>query len=69
MTETRAKFIKLLSFIQNSPEFANQDILTFSAFLDDGELAEHIIRMAGRVSKGRQIELHDMMRRLRASSN
>ena len=68
MTPTRAKFIKLLGFIQNAPENVNRDIMTFSAFMDDAELASHIISNARAMSKDRQDALVSMMRDMRETS-
>lgn len=65
MTTKRQKFLELLSFVQNSPEFAHQDIMTFAGFLDDVELASHIVSNARRMSKDRQAGLLSRMREMR----
>ncbi len=68
MTSKRQKFIKLLTFIQNAPEHSHHDILTFSAFMDDVELASHIIANAREMSKARQFDLMAMMRDMREAA-
>lgn len=68
MTPTRAKFIKLLTFIQNAPEHVNRNILTFSAFMDDVDLASHIIANAREMSRERQSALMAMMRDMREAA-
>lgn len=41
---SRKFLMATLVSIQNVPSNWNRDIVTFSAFLDDGELADHILR-------------------------
>lgn len=42
MTEARKDLIKALTSIQNHREFAGQDILTFTGFMDDAEVSLHL---------------------------
>ena len=64
----RDKLIILLTYVQNSEEYINRDILTFSAFLDDRELSVHIISHAKYISGDRKAGLIEMMRRLREAA-
>ena len=41
---SRAACIRLLTAIQNSALYRNQDILTFTGFMDDGEVRQHVLR-------------------------
>ena len=41
---SRDFLMRTLTSIQNVPSNWNRDIVTFSAFLDDAELADHILR-------------------------
>jgi hypothetical protein len=66
MTHTRAKLIKILTFIQN--RFPNQDILTFSGFMDDRELSVHIISYAKQLCEADKIFLVSVMRDMRTQS-
>lgn len=47
---SRDFLMRTLVSIQNVPSNWNRDIVTFSAFLDDGELADHILREFGKLS-------------------
>lgn len=44
MKTTRQTLMTALVKAQNHPANSGQDIVTFSAFLDDAELASHIAR-------------------------
>lgn len=49
-TNNRAELIKALTTIQNHCEFANQDILTFTGFMDEVEVQRHIEACMGRIA-------------------
>lgn len=46
---SRDFLMRTLVSIQNVPGNWDRDIVTFSAFLDDGELADHILREFGKL--------------------
>lgn len=52
MSLPRNSLIRVLTVVQNSAEFANQDIMTFCGFLDNAEVAEHLHRCFDRLSEG-----------------
>ena len=54
MTEARAKFIQVLTFIQNHAENQNCDILTITGFMDDREVSRHIIAQAAALPRAKQ---------------
>lgn len=42
MSLSRSALIRVLTTVQNSATFANQDIMTFCGFLNTAEVAEHL---------------------------
>jgi hypothetical protein len=42
MTEVRKDLIRAVGMIQNHPMYAHQDIVTFTGFMTDDEVREHI---------------------------
>jgi hypothetical protein len=42
MTKARQDLIRAVGMIQNHPMYAHQDILTFTGFMTDNEVREHI---------------------------
>jgi hypothetical protein len=42
MTPTRQDLLQALGQIQNHPLYAHQDIMTFTGFMNDAEVREHI---------------------------
>lgn len=58
MLISRTARIALLASIQNCPEHAGHDILSFSGFLNDSELGDHIMstfRELGEASRRRAL--------------
>lgn len=62
----RNKLIRLLSIVQNDPEFANQDILTFTGFMDEREMSIHLLANASYVSDKTKQKIIDAIRAMRA---
>jgi hypothetical protein len=42
MKTTRQRLLEILTSVQNTERFENQDIMTFSGFMSDEELPEYI---------------------------
>lgn len=42
MTSQRQDLIRAVGMIQNHPMYAHQDIMTFTGFMTDDEVREHI---------------------------
>lgn len=64
----RQKLIRLIGFVQNQPEFVNQDILTFTSFLDDRELTGYFFERFAKLNDPAKVHLHDMVRDMRTQS-
>lgn len=64
----RQKLIHLIGFVQNQPEFINQDILTFTGFLDDRELTGYFFERFAKLNDAAKAHLHNMVRDMRAQS-
>jgi hypothetical protein len=47
----RADLLLALGQIQNHPACCNQDIMTFTAFMNDGEVKDHIDANMARVAR------------------
>lgn len=47
LTADRIDLLQALSQIQNHPACVNQDIMTFTGFMDDAEVRAHIERYMG----------------------
>ncbi len=64
---SRDFLMRVLVSIQNVPGNWERDIVTFSAFLDDSELADHILREFGKLPDASRRLVFETTRERRAS--
>lgn len=64
----RQKLIHLIGFVQNQPEFINQDILTFTGFLDDRELCGYFFERFIQLDDAAKEHIHGIVSNMRAQS-
>ena len=51
MTPARQDLLTALSLVQNHPACINQDIMTFTGFMDDNEVHAHLERYIGYIAE------------------